>query len=1244
MSIDLLPKPTGAGGGLPVGGNANQILVKNSGTDGDASWKTDLVINANTEYGFSTSNTGSQNKTCLFNTFAAAEAAAAGGRSAKVTAKAGIYDLDFDGHTLLMADITIPAPATPFTITAKSVADYPNSGTLYLSDHGFSTLLPSNPATLVAYTGRNTGTNQFTGCTAASGAGRLFKTGMLISRPGIGEDRPVLEILNGDFLIDMPGVKLRVDDVITFDQGSEAGVYGPEIIRIGHGPRSVNDQTGTLDMMTNDVRSGQQWASVRASLQPNSTFDGNYTGLYAVDDSVLLYGDKPADLDNSRTNPKAEKKDIVTARTFGSYVKTLYSAAGVPNLVLDAPLNNTYPIDPNNASTTIATTALLSGVMEIQLATGGPAALTLKNNRIHLADDLPIQAGLIQIDDGTNKEIAYFEDVDPFTNKIYLQQRAMLGTTSPASFAAGTTIRMIMLLYVDNELLAYSKSAAGITYTIRARALNGTAAAAHAVGTPVFLVPPPGWIFFGTPYQGRIPLLRRYSNAPTTNLLVAMTGAGTYAQGTDNAAYTITGGDFSKFDLYGAVKIGSEVCTYAYRTNRKLYNVTRAVQGTTLASHTTVATISQVPIGVRLAADITTSVATQLVTNGAHFWGPTGRAKYLRVGREQMLMNSGASASAGAAISWVKTTLGAAAALGDTTITLASVTNLVDPATTSTGWAFLLLDDGTTQEIISYTGISGLTVTGVNRGYASRALAHANGIDVYQYKTLNLGGSGRGQFGTTAASTATDVGYNAGSNIDWIDGIYARKLLVTKAVHVRGLHIFCTTGTKQNYPRTISSGGVGSAGGSTGNRRSAFVGYYTTDLQITGCKMHRTEREAVKLYCSWDSKITHNEMIGCNMQGSGAGVDNIGASQDTLIAFNVMRDCRHGGIQSAGPDNPGVPRRTTFAFNHVQDMVNACWESQGSSSDCVVAYNTLISGPGRAILINSHYAKIIGNTIRHIPDFAIEIGNMSLSAGEYEVKDNDIEHCGAGIWCQSDSNNAGQYQVRRGAVQISGNKFRFLNTGQAIRIENVGVIYALEKLSTFQITNNIVKESDYQTSVSGAATTTISNGGSSVGVGATSIPVVSTASFSSVRLPIYVLIDTEVIQVTGIPDATHFTVTATTAIHVDGSSIAQYIGEKAVISLKEVHGATIMGNHILDTYDEVEAVSVLRSDRIQIGWNQFAFVPAKNGAVARPSVSVQGSDRIMIANNFSDGCAHATPIEVLFSTNTSLDSAANVNY
>jgi hypothetical protein len=1058
----------------------------------------DLMLDLNaTKYGFNTLNTGSENVTSIKLGIADAEAAAANGWRPVLTAtKAGIYDVDFPDHSLLMADITIPAPATPFTLSLKSVADYPGSGTVMLSDHGFSTLTASMPATAVVYTGRNTTTNQLTGCTAAAGAGRIFRAGMLTSRPGIGEDRPVIEALNGDFDIDMPGVKWRADDVITYDQGSQAGVYGPEIFRAGRGPNSVNDQTGTLDMMTNDVRPGQQWASVRASVQPNSTFDGNYVGTYAVDDSVLLYGDKPADLDASRTNPKGEKKDLVSGRTFASYVKTSYSAAGVPNLILDAPLNNSYPMDPNNASTTIATTALTSGTMEVQLATGGVAALTMKNNRIHLGDDVPLQAGLLQIDDGTNKEIVYFEDVDPFTDKIYLQQRAMLSTTSPASFAAGTTVRVIMLLLVDNELLAYSKAAAGtgVTYTIRARALNGTVAATHAVATPAFLVPPPGWIFFGLGYQGRLPILRRYSNTPTTALLVAMTGAGTYLQGTDQAATVIVGSDFGKFDLYGAVKIGSEICTYSHRTNRRLYGVTRAAQGTTLASHTTVATISQVPIGVKLAADITSTSATTFTTNGAHFWGPTGRAKYLRVGREQMQMNSGASTTA--AISWIKTTLGAAAALGDTTLTLASTTGLVDPVAAGCGWAFLLLDDGTTQEVISYTAISGATVTGVNRGYASRALAHANGIDVYQYKTIKIGT--RGIRGTTAGSTAADAGYTANSNIDWIDASYARKLQVCKAIHIRGLHIFCTTTTRKDWPRTITSGGVGSAGSSTGNRRSAFTAYFTTDFQVTQCKMHRTEREGVKLFCSWDSKITHNEMIGLNMQGSGAGVDNIGCSQDVMIGFNVMRDCRHGGIQSAGPDNLGVPRRTTFTHNHVQDMVNAGWESQGSSSDCIVSFNTLLSSPGRAILINSHEAKIIGNTIRFIPDFAIEIGNMSLSAGDYEVKDNDIEHCGAGIWCQSDNNNAGIYQLGRLTVQITNNRFRFLNTGQMVRIENASPVYPLTKLSAIQITATSCARATTSTSAGGATSTTISNGGSQrIAIGATSLPVTSTAAFAS---------------------------------------------------------------------------------------------------------------------------------------------------
>jgi hypothetical protein len=1205
----------------------------------------DLMLDLNaTKYGFSTLNTGSENVTSIMLGIADAEAAAANGWRPVLTArKAGIYDVDFPGHTLLMADITIPAPATPFTLSLKSVADYPDSGTVMLSDHGFSTLLASQPVTAVVYTGRNTTTNQLTGCTAAAGAGRLFKTGMLASQPGIGEDRPVISSLLGDYDIDMPGVKWRADDVITYNQGGEAGVYGPEIFRAGRGPRSSNDQTGTLDMLTNDIRPGQQWASVRASVQPNSTFDGNYVGTYAVDDSVLLIGDKPADLDNSRTNPKGEKKDLVTARTFGTYVKTTVSASGTPNIVADAPLNNSYPMDPNNASTTIATTALTSGTMEVQLASGGVAALTMKNNRIHLADDTPLQAGLLQIDDGTNKEIVYFEDVDPFTDKIYLQQRAMVGTTSPASFAAGTTVRVIMLILIDNELFAYSKAASGLTFTVRARALNGTVAASHAAGTPIFLVPPPGWIFFGLGYQGRLPILRRYSNTPTTALLTAMTGAGTYLQGIDQAATVIVGSDFGKFDLYGAVKIGSEICTYSHRTNRRLYGVTRGAQGTTIASHTTVATISQVPIGVKLAADITSSATTTLTTNGAHFWGPTGRAKYLRVGREQMLMSSGASATGN--ISWVKTTLGAAAALGDTTLTLASTTNLVDPVATGVGFAFLLLDDGSSQEVISYTAISGSTVTGVIRGYATRALAHANGIDVYQYKTIKIGSSGRGIRGTTAGSTATDPGYTANSNIDWIDAGYAQKLQVCKAIHIRGLHIFCTTTTRKDYPRTISSGGVGSAGGSTGNRRSAFAAYYTTDFQVMQCKMHRTEREAVKLFCAWDSKITHNEMIGCNMQGSGAGVDNIGCAQDTLIAHNVMRDCRHGGIQSAGPDNPGVPRRTTFSYNHVQDMVNAGWESQGSSSDCIVSYNTFLSSPGRAILINSHEAKLIGNTIRFIPDFAIEIGNMGLAAGDYEVKDNDIEHCGAGIWCQSDSNNSGFYQSGRLTVQITNNRFRFLNTGQMVRVENMSAIYPLAKLSAIQITGNILRESDYQQSAGGATSTTISNGGSPVAIGSTSLPVTSTAAFASAgtRLPFFLLVDTEVLKVTAIADATHFTVAATLASHADATSVKQYVAEQAAIFLKDVRGAVIAHNQLLDLYDEVEGIACVRSDNVQVSWNQMEFAPAHNGSLARPAVSMLGCDRPQVADNLQIGCQYATPYEVLHGTNQSVDSASNVS-
>jgi hypothetical protein len=55
------------------------------------------------------------------------------------------------------------------------------------------------------------------------------------------------------------------------------------------------------------------------------------------------------------------------------------------------------------------------------------------------------------------------------------------------------------------------------------------------------------------------------------------------------------------------------------------------------------------------------------------------------------------------------------------------------------------------------------------------------------------------------------------------------------------------------------------------------------------------------------------------------------------------------------------------------------------------------------------------------------------------------------------------------------------------------------------------------------------------------------------------------------------------------------------------------------------------------------FVPAHNGSLARPAVSMLGCDRPQVADNLQIGCQYATPYEVLHCTNPSVDSASNVS-
>lgn len=1013
-----------------VGANGT-FLSADSSQAGGVAWVTiagQLAVVA----ALDATKTGGQNRAALQAAITAAEAAAANGTSVRVIAKAGTFKLDYATHTLLTAPATLSGT---FTLSVKDTSDFPSSGSLRVTDPAFDNSQTILTTATVTYTGKTA--TSFTGCTVTTGSGQTFPVGAAVAS-GAGEtERGIVLVPNGGIHLDMPGVELDVSDAVLTDQGNLGPGIGPQALKIGG-----DTQAASRRWLRSAAWPLFQVVKVGASVQPNTNIDGSYSaGEFSPDDTVLLMADGTGDYDAGRTNPIGENVVVADPREFSTRSSGALAASQVANLgstsfTVKAMLDNRYFPDPNDSSTTLSA-SLASGAGQISVANAGNLVLRERIN----VDQFKVSSGLALIDDGTNREVVYFDGVDRDNNVLLNVTRAKYGTTSPASFASGTAIRLIGLMVMQGELMAYSKVASGTTITLRMRGLSGTTITSVAAGASayIFYVPAPGEVMLRNPIQIG-PYLHGRNDPPATNTQVAL-GA-TFTEGSQ---VVVECEDCRFFAPYGAIQIGSEIMTYAWRDAGKFYGVTRGVQGTTVASHSVAQPVTQVPLGVKVTAALANN-GTSVSVNGANtpLFAPGGSAKYVRINLEILQMKSGEGSSSTSGQQYVTTTTTTALAATDTTIALTDASSFVDPVALGIGWAFAKIDDASGVEIVSYTGKSGNSLTGVKRGYASSALAHTTGKNVRQVKTLNLTNSGRGLADTTAATAAV------GDRVVQVEPSFLQRLSLARKVRVTGLKISCQKSTRSVIPR-VNTG----LGDFYGNRISAVATYYAKDLVFENMGISRVERDGFLLNNSMDVEVADCLIEHCNQQGAGNSVNLVGACNDVSVDGNTMRDVRHGGKVSAAPDAQGLPLRVNFTNNRVEDCINAGWETQASGSQVKVSDNTFIGiAGGGGVLANGPGTEIHHNTIRSTQGYGVQIQDFSKRYGTYTVEGNLIEDCATGILFSVQ--DTGDVSGALTSVIIRGNTLRRCKL-QGIRVSNDATVLTGLRIQGLTIVGNVIQ-------------------------------------------------------------------------------------------------------------------------------------------------------------------------------------------
>jgi hypothetical protein len=969
-----------------------------------------------------------------------------GGRQAIVKPPAGKYKVGLPHQTNLTTNFVTGTDTVMHVTDTRELA---SSGTVILTDKGYSISIDPNTQATVTYTGK-TGTT-LTGCATTAGGGQTFHVDDAVSQLGA-LDRDLLTVTGDNVVIDGDGT-CELDATGIVYAGAPAGnaVQGPRVMVLGR-PQTADQNYGPGQIWT-----GQQWLDVPRSIQPNGTYDGLYQGQYTTHSDVTLTGDSANDWDPGRNNPPGEYVRVAPPAEFGAYLTSDLTASTGPggNIATQNYLRFKRIPNPNFnlglLSTSLASTATTATVTDFRKLAYGAY-------RMDAGPDLPTRTGLLLITDGTNTEWIHFQGVLSESNQLLDLQRGMFGTTArtwaassstttvgsqsmsgtfslnvvsvsglastgsvyltglgfvtytgitgttltgctgPGGTApAGTVVTqraliLAELVKIGSELVAINDLSSNLNQlTILARGVNGTTVATHAAGDDpngvALYVPPPGRVMLNTPIQHRV------GYSPTSNVTAPVATLGVALGAVDSAdltnlhkLVTVEVSDLTYWDMIGAFKIGTEEFTYTHRDAWRLYGVTRAVHSTTADVHAVGDTVTPIPRGHKLvAAALTTD--TKLYINGFP------------------AMNSNADDSGGNA--YVRA--------GSETMKLKSTSFSATSSNTQAGRVcFTTTTNGSitaTQATIAVTDASGFVdPVAAGTGWAFAEIGGGTTYtEVIQYTGISgstLTGVRRGygsqpqtwnSGATIRCWTALNVNrakagtalststLAAGTPIRRAEPWFVRTADLATNITIRGLKLTSQTSDALLPRNTVP----------VGNRRSAFVAAFCKNLRFEDVAVDGLEKNGILLQSclrAWVLGSTFDNIIQQGNSGGGAIVA-LGACEDITAAFNVMTNLRHGGDADAAPFTDtgnifGMCRRVKFIYNVVEKSINAAFECHAGNEDVEIGHNWFI-GCQIGVLINNVSARVHHNHFKDCSSVA-QIDNLTRQPGRYEFSDNKI--------------------------------------------------------------------------------------------------------------------------------------------------------------------------------------------------------------------------------------------------------------
>jgi hypothetical protein len=285
---------------------------------------------------------------------------------------------------------------------------------------------------------------------------QTWKAGDGVGVPGVAEDEYVVVNPWPNVYVHGPGHVMDFGDTVLFDQSG--GLRGPRCI--WNGIRDTG-QPGEKLNLTSQVMRGAQMLAVPRATQPNGILPttlapNNYEGPFQMADQVLI--NTLGGNDGDRSAAYGEQIPQLAAPSEMS----TWAAAAMTNvatsLTVRAAMNKRYPPTPANSTATLSASV---GVADTTLTVADPYTL-VRVTGLSFQEQVPVQAGLLLIQEGGQRELIHFEGIDyGFANGANIRPARLLNVARCLRRTGDSTV----------DLTGVTGSAASDTFTKTAHGL-----------------------------------------------------------------------------------------------------------------------------------------------------------------------------------------------------------------------------------------------------------------------------------------------------------------------------------------------------------------------------------------------------------------------------------------------------------------------------------------------------------------------------------------------------------------------------------------------------------------------------------------------------------------------------------------------------------------------------------------------------------------------------------------------------